>query len=283
MNVGRSCLKDFLGSDRLNPESIATHFSYLLNFVGSVFDEWGDLDWEGYGGSTSEAPIHLPMLLELTGAVIAAYGWVSKGMVTSSKTDGPATAELVSEYLSHNRNRASRAELQIIAKIKANWDATAGKREIEAKAAIEWVTSPDLPDTSEYIHNIKVIAARGWTTYKHFGFACSILTAWRMAVARDVERREQAEEVDSHHIGEVKARAEFVLKVTGIREISSDFGVTILHMMEDRAGNRVKWFSSGALLDPEENGEFVRVKATVKSHGEYRGIEETMVTRVKII
>ena len=280
MNVGRTCLKDFMGSDRLNPESIANYFSHVLNFMGSIESEWGDS--EGYGGSgSSAAVINLPFLLELTGATVSAFGWVSKSMITSGKSDGPATAELVQIFLSHNRNRASQSEKEMVATVKENWDATLGKREGEARAAIEWVTSPDLAATNDYIHNIKTIGRRGWTTFKDFGFACSILTSWRMAVARDVERREQAEAVDSNHIGEVKVRAEYDLKVTGLREMSSDFGVTILHMMEDRSGNRVKWFSSGARLDPQETGEFIRVKATVKSHGEYRGIKETLMNRIK--
>ena len=100
-------------------------------------------------------------------------------------------------------------------------------------------------------------------------------------MARDVERLEKTEAGDSNHIGELTVRAEYELKVTGIREINSDFGVTILHMMEDRSGNRVKWFSSGARLDPQETGEFIRVKATVKTHGEYRGIKETLMNRIK--
>ena len=280
LNVGRNCLKDFMGSDRLNPASIANHFSQVLDFVGSIESEWGDS--EGYGGSgSSAASIDLQFLLELTGATISAYGWVSKSMIISAKSNGPATSELVATFLSHKAERASRSEREMVAKIKENWDATIGKREAEATTAIEWVTSLDLLDNNDYIHNIKTIGHRGWTTFKNFGFACSILTSWRMAVARDVERREQAERVDSNHIGEVKVRAEYDLKVTGIREMSSDFGVTILHMMEDKSGNRVKWFSSGVLLDPKETGEFITVKATVKNHGEYKGIKETVMNRIK--
>ena len=48
--------------------------------------------------------------------------------------------------------------------------------------------------------------------------------------------------------------------------------------MEDADGNRFKWWATS--LGLEESADFVTVKATVKSHGEYNGIKETVVNRV---
>jgi hypothetical protein len=280
MNVGRKCLQDFLGSGRLNPANIANHFTYinrLLERGGD--DDWADMGWSGSKGS--EGVYNLQFVLELTGATVSAFGWVSKSMITSGKSDGPATSQLVGMFIHHNPSKSSQHEQDMVAKIKDNWDATQGKRESDAAAALAWITSPDLPVNSDYIHSIQVLAKHGWTSSKNLGFTCSILTSWRMAMDREVERQEKAKaNVDSQHMGEVKVRQGFEVKVSGIRELNGDFGITVLHLMEDRSGNRFKWFSSGAVLDQGETGEFIQIKATVKAHGEYNGIKETVITRV---
>jgi hypothetical protein len=51
-------------------------------------------------------------------------------------------------------------------------------------------------------------------------------------------------------------------------------------MMEDREGNRFKWWASDKRLDPNESGEYLSVKGTIKAHDEYNGVKETVINRV---
>jgi len=156
----------------------------------------------------------------------------------------------------------------------------------DAEAALAWITGDEnASPKSDYIHSIRVLALRGWVTWKDFGFACSILTTWRLAVERldEVNRREEARRTaaaDSDYVGTVGERRPFDLRVNSIKELPSDWGVTVLHLMEDREGNRFKWWASDKRLDPNESGEYLNVKGTIKAHDEYNGVKETVINRV---
>ena len=267
--VGRNCLKDFMGQSRHNPESIALMFQRIAELLESL--EEG----EAYGGGGSGgAAYDLKATLELTSAVISAYGWVSKTMVDEGKAYGDTTANLVREYLTAQPNKY-KGDAELVAKVDAAKDA--GRDTGDAEAAIAWLTDDSLDVSSDYIQSVQAIAKRGWIGRKHLGFACSIIPAWRNMVARLAKEAAKAL-VNSQHMGTIGKRETFTLKVNRLIWSEGFYGVTIIHLMEDADGNVFKWFSSGPELD---EGEFLTLKATVKDHGEYKGTKETLLTRVR--
>ena len=276
MNVGKNCLKDFMGSNRLNPALFANYFSYLLDCFDSP---------EGFGGFRHGDPTYdIATVLEVTGAVISSYGWVSGGMIQAGKHPGPSTASEVRTFLNYNDKHASQSEKLMVAKVKAELEATRELRIAEGQAAVAWITGEEhAKPANDYIHTIRVLAKRGWLGKKDFGFGCSILSGWRNAMNRKADREREAAAsgkvpVESQHVGTIKERREFTLKVNRVMALAGDFGVTHLHLMEDADGNRFKWFGTTTSLDESE--DFVTVKATVKNHGEYKGIKETILNRV---
>ena len=267
--VGRNCLKDFMGQSRHNPESIALLFRHVTELLESL--EEG----EAYGGGSSGGKTYdLKGTLELTSAVISAYGWVSKTMVDEGKAYGDTTANLVREYLTAQPDKY-KGDTELVAKVDAARDA---KRDTtDAEAAIAWLTDDDLDVSSDYIQSVQAIAKRGWVANKHMGFACSIIQAYRREMARLAKEAAKAL-VNSQHMGTIGKRETFTLKVNRLIFSDGFYGLTIIHLMEDKDGNVFKWFSSGPELD---EGEFLTLKATVKDHGEYQGTKETVLTRVK--
>ena len=131
--------------------------------------------------------------------------------------------------------------------------------------------------SSDYIQSVQAIAKRGWVGTKHMGFACSIIQAYRREMARLAKEAAKAL-VNSQHMGTIGKRETFTLKVNRLIFSDGFYGLTIIHLMEDKDGNVFKWFSSGPELD---EGEFLTLKATVKGHGEYKGTKETVLTRVR--
>lgn len=92
--------------------------------------------------------------------------------------------------------------------------------------------------------------------------------------------REAKQGATSEHFGEVKKRAEYVLTLTRYSTSEGEYGVTHICGFEDADGNRAVWFAS---VDPEMDlGKSYKVKATVKSHGDYRGVKQTTLTRVAL-
>ena len=264
--VGRNCLKDFMGQSRHNPESIALLFQHVNELLESL-DEGEDYGGGSSGGGTA---YDLKGTLALTSAVISAYGWVSKTMVDEGKAYGDTTANLVRSYLTAQPKKY-KGDAELVAKVDAAKDA---KRDTtDAEAAIAWLTDDSMEVSSDYIQSVQAIAKRGWVANKHMGFACSIIQAYRREMARLAKVN-----TDSQHIGTVGKRDTFTLKVNRLIFSDGFYGLTIIHLMEDKDGNVFKWFSSGSELD---EGEFLTLKATVKDHSEYQGTKETVLTRVK--
>jgi hypothetical protein len=261
VTVGRQCLQDFMGSRRYSTEVIARWFLFVGELIAEVSDP-------GFGSNIPRT-YAMATILQVTVAITSKYGWVSRRMVQDGAHDGPTTAQYARFILDHKtRNEKEIAEKGEILGL------VPGHRK-EAYDAIAWILAQD--PKSDYTHTCQVLAKNNWVETKDFGFACSILTSYRTAMGREIERAAMRKRLaDSEYVGIVGKRQVMRLSVSDIRELPSDFGVTCLHIMTDEEGNSLKWFASGKSLGTGTH----TVKATVKAHKEYNGIKETIVTRV---
>jgi len=91
------------------------------------------------------------------------------------------------------------------------------------------------------------------------------------------EERISADRAASKHIGTVGERREFELTVNKVFSFESQFGYTYINICKDADGNVVVYKGSNRF----EEGETVRVKATVKSHEERDGVAQTLIARPK--
>lgn len=101
------------------------------------------------------------------------------------------------------------------------------------------------------------------------------------------------------YIGEVGKRYDLELKLVGEYSFVSYFGYkeieTCIYKMEDSEGNVFVWKTSSLLgmdkedsrgncfLDTVKRGDTAKIKATVKEHSEYKGTEQTVLSRVKVV
>lgn len=277
--VGRSCLKDFLGSHS-SPAAIAAYAQALMDFdglVGSLCDE----EEGGFGLGGKSWAYDLVDFLAATAAVIDSVGWVSRSM--AYENGGVSTADVV---------------------LMALDDAAKGKGDLfvsevnkaEAAEAIEWANAQDATG-NDYIHNLQAICELGYVTFRTAGYAASIVSSMRRAA----ERRLTVEVVKADgnaHVGVVGKRGELALTLLGTRCFESQWGETCLHRFADCDGNLVIWWASNPHVVPEGtaghedanySGKFTMVKgatyrvaATVKEHGEYQGQAQTVVTRISV-
>lgn len=150
-----------------------------------------------------------------------------------------------------------------------------------ARGTVEWVLSSD--DDSDYMANLRAVAACGEVSDRHVGILASAVYAQEREARREAERAaEKAAKPVSEWVGEVKERRDFVLSVDRVSVFETQFGFTTLYSMSDEDGNIFKWFASRAALG-SESGVRVTVKATVKSHSEWDDVKETHVTRCKLL
>jgi hypothetical protein len=140
---------------------------------------------------------------------------------------------------------------------------------------LDWLKTNEI--TTDYIKNLKSIVSNDYTKGKYLGYLGSAIPAYQRALNIEVERRKQSL---SQFVGAEGARIEVEVTVTKVIGIDSQWGTCHLYIMEDQNGNVFKWKSSSADLDQEKT---YKLKGTVKGHNAYYGVNQTELTRCKII
>ncbi len=95
------------------------------------------------------------------------------------------------------------------------------------------------------------------------------------------KRDKIADKHKSNFVGTLKQREDFTLTLTFRKGFDGDFGTSWLNSLKDAQGNVFTYWGA-SLLDVEVN-DTVTVKATVKEHKEYQGVNQTVIQRPKII
>lgn len=267
VQVGRTCLKDFLGY--CDPAQVAQRFAFFKS-IRDLEESWG-----GRWGSVFPAD----EVVALTFAAIRLWGWTSKGMAMMDERLLP-TAHYVGLVLDpppdlHKDHMAEmRAKRnQLIAEVKdADW--------ARGEEVVQWVAQGGAGD-SDYGHNLKAVFERQLVEYKRLGLVCSAVQAFERAHQREVERAQSGEKA-SEWVGEVGERLRGIevtqesARVVG----SSQFGELDLIKFVDKDGNVFTWFTgSGSGLN---NGDKAIIDGTVKRHTEFKGARETQLTRCKV-
>ena len=97
---------------------------------------------------------------------------------------------------------------------------------------------------------------------------------------KEAERAAQrvAEVAASDWIGQVGERLVLDLTVSYTTNFETQFGIMHVHSMRDDKGNVVV-YKGGRIAD---KGQRIRIKATVKEHGTYKDLRQTIVSRPKV-
>jgi len=264
--VGRNCLRDFLGHD---PSHLLSHLQSVRLLVDSLDDE----DKWMSGGSHQEYYLELDRILTLTAAVIRNHGWVAKS-AASPENGRIATATEVNYFIEPpvGNTKAYHQWKEEYAALNINDSDTK-----EANKALLWLD--EQKDSNEYIHNLKMIREAGQLTYKLLGFACSIIAAYQRAM--ETLRIQKSEKKSNEYVGNIKDKIETVARLTKKVSIDGYYGTTYLHRLLDKDGHTLVWFSSAG-SDMRE-GHIYRIKGTIKKQEEYNNWKQTVLTRVKTL
>lgn len=101
-------------------------------------------------------------------------------------------------------------------------------------------------------------------------------------VVKAIQRREEriaGDRATSKHVGTVGERTELTLTVNKVFSFDGQFGITFINLCKDPSGNVIVYKGSNGF----EEGETLRVKATIKAHDERDGVAQTLISRPKII
>lgn len=260
--VGRRCIRDFLGHD--SPENVAA----MAMFETEVSEALG-------GGEEGEGLFSGPFTPDITSYLawvvrsVRLWGWLSRRAALEEAGGQPSTASAASEafekYLKACREgRADRAAKP-----------TDADKE-RAAAVLAWArTLGDGEDRrlSDYEHNLRAAATLSQVGPKHRGLVASAVAAYDREAAR---RRA----VKQEHVGIVGERLRGVRVYVDrvFRFESSPFGAARV-VMRDLDGHVFTWVTASI---PDTGREYT-MTATVKEHGEYKGTFQTVVSRAELL
>ena len=261
--VGGNCLADFLGHP--DPYRYASYAESLAGLSG----ELEEFEREGGGGGIRFVREDLEIFLAEVAAVIDKEGWVSRG--SAYQKGGIATADKAFAELTTPTSRTPiRPEKKHIE---------------EAKKVISYMRM-ELKPTNDYQHNLKTLTApNSFLVKEGSGIVASAVPYYRRETERRIQEERNAKQfANSQFVGEIGDRLYDVpVTVVGYQQIEGTFGVTNIIRMQDDKGNVFTWFAStGKTSMRMEVGQPYTISGTVKKHQEWKGLKETMLSRVKI-
>jgi hypothetical protein len=246
IEVGSSCLKDFLGHDpKLLLEMMKFNPSEWFHSVAEMREE---IEYESF---------------DLTDVLIKAKHYIEKyGFF--SKQD---------ERYENEISTASRVLID-----EDDFDITTEDR-IFISQVYNYFYQKEENDS--YTYNVKQLMIEDCVSEKMMGLAVSMVWVY-MGHLKKIEKEKQRQEMidNSRHVGMVGEKIEIDVKIVDTKLIGTMYGTSRLYKFKDSNGNSISWFCSGRDLEAEV-GDEIRIKGTVKKHDEYNGIKQTLLNRVK--
>lgn len=286
MQVGTTCIGDFLGSLKFDPQLALSYAAAIFSLVadmGMGNDDLDGTDHDGPGGFRRVARVEdIETILAWTGGWLHDNQWISGGKAFAEDLTPTRAhvADLIWPPRFSGRFAAEQSAAYEAAKDKAREAITDELRE-EVRAAMKWVVQAAEADTdNDYLDACATLVQNGFAAVKRFGYVCSILPSYRRKVKGEADRAARTPDLQEH-FGEVGTRYTLDLRLVGeVRPIESDFGTSYLHTFKDGAGRVFKTFASKRLAD---DGAELVVKATVKKHDSYKDDVQTMLSRVTVL
>ena len=247
--VGSSCLADFMGHP--DPHAVAEFYEAVADVAAAANEAERAPDDEPRAAFAFGTERYLAYVV----ANIREAGWTSRGR--ARETLELATADAAMTDMTSRDYEVPSPE--------------PGDTE-EAKAALEWARTElaGRENLSDYEHNLMVATAYDSVPPENAGLVASLIVTYRRAKDRArVAKR-------SNHVGAPGKRQVFSgLTVTHASSFDTRYGVSHRYSFVDGEGNVLTWVTSKRL----EIGETYEGKATVKDHDEWRGINQTVITR----
>ena len=263
--VGRTCLGDFLGHHG-NPSHLIGH----LNLWGKAFEALEGAGAAGIGTATHT--LELVPFVAYVSQEMRQHGWLSRGK--AYETRGVATADRAqSAYWYSGRDKVTPTP----------------DDDFRALRAVTWargLTDAEVAD-NDYLYNLRAVCQDDFIRPKRGGLAGSVIVAAERAIEKAARKAADAQK-SNLHVGTVGEKIEMDLKLVDTRETNGFYGPTVLHKFEDAAGNLLVWFASNPefVKTPDGSkrtmnvGETLRLRGTVKKQDDFRGRNQTSLSRV---
>ena len=255
IQVGRSCLKDFMGHD---PEATL----WAAREYASI---WGDIDDEIEAGmGRARISVAVADVLAAGARSIRDGGFVSKRlaeekMLVSTSSD---TYDLMFDPKTRQKRPVEQQDIDRAELVK-QWVLN----ELGLKA-----------DKSDYEHNAIELVQLGACSTRRIGLLVSLIATH----ARITEERIAREADVDAHVGAVGERRAFDAVYRGSHQFDGHYGTTYIGRLQTDEGLLVYRGSSPFWESGTKAGDRIQFTGTIKEHGEYKGRKQTTIQRCKL-
>lgn len=251
LQVGSTCLKDFLGWDT-SPTFIDTDA-----VVAELSESWGSMPREW---STETVLAAAWAAIKVNGFVPASMPGATRDMVYTIM-DPPA---------------------KIAREIRETFGPLMTDARPMAIKVREWILSDEFAGDNEYVLNLKAVCRADIMSPRNAGLLVSAPQAMARAQERSLVKQRERAEIQNVYVGAIKERITVNVRVKAVRWLENDWGSTCLYTLIDDQNRVFKWFASRDALGEEVTEKFETLTGTVKKHEEFNGQKSTVLTRCKI-
>lgn len=266
--VGGTCLQKHIGDEA---QKLAKFAFSMEDLIGDFIEEDGREF--GYGGGHVEQASDVETTLSIAVMAVNEFGFVrSAGHEDGS---GLPTARIVRAGLFGYDRREWKGFEDFFLACKTPSDAV----KAEVAAILAWFEAlPEDRKNSDYMMSLESIINADYVNGRGIGLMASLPAAY----FRDQnEARERATRKPSNWVGEKGQKIDpTAVKVVYTNVMDGQFGAYQIVKMVEECGNVFTWFNTSKIrldLDAE-----LVIVGTVKDHDEYKGVKQTVLTRVKV-
>lgn len=276
--VGKSCLMDF--THGLSATTAAWFAS-----LNEVFKEAEETPVGSFG--MGERYYDTFEVLTFAAETIRKFGYVkSENWGANSTKERTMDFLMVSKGMTHwmPESEINRIK-QDMEKVKFNPESHEAKEAVTA--ALDWIR--DQKASNDYMHNLKTVCDLRYNPWNRIGILVSLFPTFNreleiQAKKAEAEAKARREAQASNHVGSVGDRIQIsVQSVKCLTSWENTFGyyptTTYLYKIIDPDGNVYTWKTS-TMIDEDNLPQ--TITGTVKEHGEFRGVKQTVLTRCKI-
>lgn len=255
VQVGSTCIKDFLGIKVgvawLDIQSITSEFE------GALVDR----------GPRSHGTEYV---LALAWALIKLDGYKPASSFGNT-TKGDVMSILYPPRQADAQYREWAGRVKVLA-------TEAMERASEVRA---FICSDEFSGGSDYVTNLKNIAAADLVSDRNIGFLVSAPQAWARHQERTLVRQRDTEGRTNEYVGTKGDKLTLSVTIKMVRFMEGMYGTRTLYKMVDDQGNLFEWWTTSTPLG-EEVGATFTIKGSVKGHEEFKGTKATVLTRCKV-
>lgn len=265
--VGRQCLRDFLGHD---PSMMIASAGYIAEAVDAV----SECASEG-GGFRNERAWPIDYILSLTARVVAIDGWKPRAFEEKS------TASNLMHYLFLGQSANDRIDAYRFAETYPDSPKSASLLARTMARVDELKAMNPATLTSDYEINLWTLLKSGTCRAGHIGLVASML-AYAVKQENEAAAAKGDETSGSVHVGTIGERIRNVsATVVYTRTFEGQYGSTTL-IKFNAGGNLLSWFATG--FQELAAGDEVTITGTVKAHEDDKYLHRpvTLLSRCKV-